>query len=152
MRMPEIAMRRATIADIPALVRLLVDDPLGAEREDADDLQPYLEAFARIEASPNTHLMVAEHHGRVVGTLTLTVLPGLSRRGATRANVEAVRVAGAMRGQGIGTEMMQWAIDTARALGCRRLQLTSDVSRRQAHRFYKRLGFDDSHLGFMKLL
>lgn len=150
--MADITMRTATIEDVPALVQLLLDDPLGAEREAAQDLTPYLEAFERIEASTNTHLMVACSGRNIVGTLTLTVLPGLSRRGASRANVESVRVASAYRSRGVGTQMMQWAVDTARALGCRRIQLTSDVSRIHAHRFYKRLGFDDSHLGFVKVL
>lgn len=145
-------MRRATRDDVPALVALLVDDALGATREDPSDLTPYLAAFERVQASVNTHLMVAELDGAVVGTLTLTVLPGLSRKGASRANIEAVRVASRLRSQGIGTQMMEWALAEATRLGCRRMQLTSDVTRLDAHRFYERLGFDASHLGFMKVL
>lgn len=150
--MPTIAMRRATADDVPTLVAMLLDDPLGASRESAHDLTPYYEGFERVQGSPNTHLMVAVLDDTVVGTLTLTVLPGLSRQGSSRANVEAVRVVSALRGQGIGTQMMEWSMEVARLLGCRRVQLTSDTSRTDAHRFYERLGFDASHVGFTKVL
>lgn len=150
--MPTITMRRATTADVPALVAMLLDDALGATRESADDLTPYFEGFTRVEASPNTHLMVAVLDGEVVGTLTLTVLPGLSRQGSSRANIEAVRVVSALRSQGIGSQMMEWAMEVARLLGCRRVQLTSDTSRTDAHRFYEHLGFEPSRVGFTKVL
>ena len=146
--MPEITMRTATASDIPALVAMLVDDELGASRETPDELVPYQAAFARVQAATNTQLMVAELDGEVVGTLTLTVLHGLSRQGASRANVEAVRVAKSLRSKGIGTQMMQWAVEEAKRQGCRRMQLTSDTRRLDAHRFYTRLGFDASHVGF----
>ncbi|OEV08894.1 GNAT family N-acetyltransferase [Streptomyces nanshensis] len=141
-------MRRATADDVPALVAMLADDHLGAQRESPDRPGVYREAFARIDADPNQHLMVAERDGRAIGTLQLTVIPGLSRRGSTRALIEAVRVHADARGDGLGTRLVQWAIDEARALGCVLVQLTSDATRIEAHRFYERLGFEASHLGF----
>ncbi|RAJ66486.1 N-acetylglutamate synthase-like GNAT family acetyltransferase [Streptomyces sp. Amel2xB2] len=141
-------MRRATADDVPALVAMLADDHLGAQRESPDQPGVYREAFARIDADPNQHLMVAERDGRAIGTLQLTVIPGLSRRGSTRALIEAVRVHADARGDGLGTRLVQWAIDEARALGCVLVQLTSDATRIEAHRFYERLGFEASHLGF----
>ncbi|MEV4739332.1 GNAT family N-acetyltransferase [Streptomyces sp. NPDC049555] len=143
------AIRRATADDIPAVVALLADDPLGAARESPDDLTPYRAAFARLAGDPNQHLVVAvREDGRVVGTLQLTVIPGLSRRGATRATVEGVRVHADERGSGLGTRLLEWAVDTARREGCHLVQLTSDATRVDAHRFYERLGFEASHLGF----
>lgn len=141
-------MRHAVESDIPTLVAMLLDDELGQTRESADDLTPYREAFARVQQDPNTRLMVATIDGAIVGTLTLTVLHGLSRKGASRALVEAVRVRSELRSRGIGAQMMQWAMDEARRLGCSRMQLTSDVRRVDAHRFYERLGFAASHTGF----
>ncbi|MFZ0216821.1 MAG: GNAT family N-acetyltransferase, partial [Candidatus Dormiibacterota bacterium] len=129
---------------------LLVDDELGAGREDLRDLDTYQEAFRVLDATPNQLLAVAELDSAVVGTLQLSFLPGLSRRGAWRAQVEAVRVAGPLRGQSIGREMMDWAIAEARAHGCTLVQLTSHHTRERAHRFYERLGFEASHVG-MKL-
>ncbi|MFB4194097.1 GNAT family N-acetyltransferase [Streptomyces carpaticus] len=150
-----ITMRYATSADIPEIVAMLADDPLGAARESVDDPKPYLSAFERIAADPHQHLMVAvrpENPGTVVGTLQLSVIHGLSRRGASRALIEAVRVHASQRGAGLGGEMIGWAVAEARRQGCAVVQLTSDATRVDAHRFYERLGFEASHLGFKMML
>ncbi|MFD8818150.1 GNAT family N-acetyltransferase [Streptomyces sp. NPDC059627] len=130
------------------MVGFLADYPRGARRESPDDLAPYLSALERLSADPNQHLVVAVREGRVVGTLQLTVIPGLSRRGATRSIIEGVRVHADERGSGLGTRFIEWAIDESRRQGCRLVQLTSDTSRIDAHRFYERLGFTASHVGF----
>lgn len=134
--------------DIPAIVAMLAHDPLGAQRESPDDLTPYLPAFERLAADPNQHLVVAVREGRVVGTLQLTIVPGLSRKGATRSIIEAVRVHADERGGGLGTRFIEWAVDESRRQGCQLVQLTSDATRTDAHRFYERLGFTASHVGF----
>jgi GNAT superfamily N-acetyltransferase len=141
-------IRTATADDIPGIVGMLADDPLGATRESPGDLTPYLAAFSRVTADPYQHLVVAVRDGRLVGTLQLSILNGLSRRGATRGIIEAVRVHRSARGEGLGTELIRWAIDEARSLGASIVQLTSDASRTDAHRFYERLGFVRSHHGF----
>ncbi|MEU6088653.1 GNAT family N-acetyltransferase [Streptomyces sp. NPDC047085] len=146
--MGDLEIRRATEDDVPAIVAMLADDPLGAQRESPDDLTPYLAAFKRLETDPNQHLVVAVREDRVIGTLQLTLVPGLSHQGATRAIVEAVRIHADERGSGLGSELVRWAIDTARRLDCHLVQLTSDKSRTDAHRFYERLGFTASHEGF----
>lgn len=145
-------IRRATAEDVPAIVAMLADDELGALRESPDDLAPYARAFEVIDASDHEVLVVAERDGEVVGTLQLTVLRGLSRRGALRAQVEGVRVASAARGQGLGEKLVRWAVEEARTRGCVVVQLTSDKSRVGAHRFYHRLGFAQTHEGFKLLL
>ncbi|AJC57216.1 MULTISPECIES: GNAT family N-acetyltransferase [Streptomyces] len=150
--MSDLEIRRATEADLPAIVAMLADDPLGASRESPDDLAPYRTAFAALDADPKQHLVVAERDGRVVGTLQLTVIPGLSRRGATRTIIEAVRIHADERGSGLGTELVEWAVAESRRLGCQLVQLTSDATRLDAHRFYERLGFEASHLGFKRQL
>ncbi|SPE53811.1 aminoalkylphosphonic acid N-acetyltransferase [Streptomyces netropsis] len=146
--MSDIEIRPATADDIPAIVALLADDALGAERESPDDLTPYRTAFARLVDDPNQHLVVAVRDGRTIGTLQLTIIPGLSRRGATRSVIEGVRVHSDERGSGLGTRFIEWAIDASRREGCQLVQLTSDATRIDAHRFYERLGFEASHLGF----
>ncbi|URM90635.1 GNAT family N-acetyltransferase [Streptomyces sp. MRC013] len=146
--MDDFDIRRASAADVPAIVAMLADDPLGAQRESPDDLSPYLKAFERVAADPNQHLVVAVRDGQAVGTLHLTVIPGLSRRGATRSLIEAVRVHADARGCGLGTRLIQWAIAESRRHDCVLVQLTSDASRTDAHRFYDRLGFIASHIGF----
>lgn len=142
-------MRPATPADLPTILRLLADDPLGKTRETAVEA-PYRAAFDAIAADPNQELVVAEHDGAVIGCFQLGFLPGLSRGGAWRAQIESVRIDAALRGHGAGEAMMRWAIDRARARGCRLVQLTTDKRRGDAHRFYARLGFIASHEG-MKL-
>ncbi|MFJ2023646.1 GNAT family N-acetyltransferase [Streptomyces sp. NPDC087897] len=146
--MSDLEIRPATSDDLAPVVTMLADDPLGAQRESPDDLAPYEEAFQRLADDPNQHLVVAVRAGRVVGTLQLTIVPGLSRRGATRSIIEGVRVHGDERGSGLGTQLIQWAVDESRRQNCRLVQLTSDVTREDAHRFYERLGFTASHVGF----
>ncbi|MFF5365932.1 GNAT family N-acetyltransferase [Streptomyces sp. NPDC013187] len=146
--MGDLEIRAADDDDVSAIVAMLADDPLGAQRESPDDLAPYLAALERLSADPNQHVVVAVREGRVVGTLQLTIIPGLSRRGATRSIVEGVRIHADERGSGLGTQLIEWAIDESRKEGCQLVQLTSDKTRADAHRFYERLGFTASHTGF----
>ncbi|MFF3150483.1 GNAT family N-acetyltransferase [Streptomyces sp. NPDC057927] len=146
--MGDLEIRPAASDDVPAIVALLAADPLGAQRESPDDLTPYLAALERLSADPNQHLVVAVREGRVVGTLQLTVLPGLSRKGSTRALIEGVRIHSDERGSGLGTRFIEWAIEESRRQGCQLVELTSDATRTDAHRFYERLGFTASHVGF----
>jgi GNAT superfamily N-acetyltransferase len=148
--MDDLEIRRATSADVEAVVAMLADDPLGARRESPGD-PAYATVFAAIDADPRQYLAVAVSGGEVVGTLQLTFIPGLSRRGATRALIEAVRVRADQRGSGLGRRLAEWAIETARARGAALVQLTTDASREDAHRFYERLGFQATHVG-MKLI
>jgi len=146
--MGDFHIRPAELGDVPAIVAMLADDQLGAQRESLDDLAPYLAALERLAADPNQHLVVAVREGRVVGTLQLTIIPGLSRRGATRSIIEGVRVHADERGSGLGTQLIKWAVDESRRQDCQLVQLTSDQTRTDAHRFYERLGFTASHVGF----
>ncbi|PPS75616.1 MULTISPECIES: GNAT family N-acetyltransferase [Streptomyces] len=146
--MGDLEIRAAAADDVPAIVAMLADDPLGAQRESPDDLTPYLAALERLSTDPNQHLVVAVREGRVVGTLQLTIIPGLSRRGATRSIVEGVRIHADERGSGLGTQLIEWAIEESRNERCQLVQLTSDKTRADAHRFYERLGFTASHTGF----
>ena len=145
------AVRRAAAGDVEAIVGLLADDELGATREaGADpDLTPYRAAFAAIDADPGQLLLVVTaDDGGVAATMQLTFIPGLARRGALRAQIEAVRVGTGYRSRGLGEAMITWAIAEARRRGCRIVQLTSDKRRANAHRFYQRLGFAATHEGF----
>lgn len=146
--MGDLDIRAAVAEDIPAIVGMLADDPLGAQRESPDDLTPYRSALERLTADPNQRLVVAVREGRVVGTLQLTIIPGLSRRGATRSVIEGVRVHADERGSGLGSRFIEWAIEESRRENCQLVQLTSDVTRTDAHRFYERLRFVASHVGF----
>ncbi|MCD9877008.1 GNAT family N-acetyltransferase [Streptomyces guryensis] len=146
--MGDLEIRPATADDVRAIVAMLADDPLGAQRESPDDLAPYLAALERLASDPNQHLVVAVRENRVVGTLQLTIIPGLSRRGAIRSIIEGVRIHADERGSGLGTQLIEWAIDESRRQDCQLVQLTSDNTRTGAHRFYERLGFTASHTGF----
>jgi GNAT superfamily N-acetyltransferase len=148
-----VQVRRATPADLEPLMALLADDAVSASRGDlADpgDRATYLQALMGILASGSNDLLVAvDQAGVVVGAFQLTLIPGMSRRGATRLLVEAVRVRSELRSAGIGGAMMRWVTDVAAPqLGAGIVQLTSDRARVDAHRFYERLGFTQSHLGF----
>ena len=129
---------------------MLADDPLGAEREDARlplDSR-YVAAFEAIALDPHQLLAVAADEEEIVGTLQINFIPGLARKGSWRGQIEAVRIAASHRGMGLGEGLVRWAIEECRARGCAMVQLTSDKKRLQAHRFYERLGFAGSHIGY----
>ncbi len=144
--------RPARADDLPELVRLLADDPLGVRREAASlPLAPgYGEAFAAIQADPHNELVVAVLEQAVVGMLQVTFIPSLSYQGRPRALIEGVRVSRSVRSRGIGAAMIRWAIERARSRDCVMVQLTTDRARPEALHFYERLGFVASHDG-MKL-
>jgi GNAT superfamily N-acetyltransferase len=146
-----IRFRDATRQDVPAVVALLAEDTLGATRE-GTDLAPYLAAFDTMQAEGANTLIVGEEAGRIVATCQLTFITGLSLRASRRAQVESVRVAADLRGRGIGAALMAEAEARARTAGCALVQLTTNRARGDAHRFYERLGFTPSHLGFKKPL
>jgi GNAT superfamily N-acetyltransferase len=148
--MTDVIFREAVRADLPAIIALLADDVLGKARDFTEVDAAYEKAFADIDADPRNQLIVADSAGEVVGCMQVTYLPGLGRHGAERSLIEAVRVRSDLRGRGVGREMMAWAIDQARQRGCALVQLTTDKSRADAHRFYRNLGFVASHEG-MKL-
>ena len=144
--------RRASRDDLPAIVRMLADDALGAKREAFVSPLPesYYAAFEAIDRDPNNELVVAELDGRVIGVLQMTFIPYMTYRGSWRALIEGVRVDSAVRSSGVGRKLFTWAIDRARERGCHLVQLTSDKARPDAIRFYEGLGFVASHEG-MKL-
>ncbi len=152
-RAGEVRLRRAVPEDLPGLMALLSGDPISAARGDrADDADEgaYAAALRSVLQAPlNDLLVVDDAEGALVGTLQLTVIPGMARRGATRLLVEAVRVSSSVRSGGIGSAVMRWVMhEAAPATGASLVQLTSDAARVDAHRFYTRLGFVDSHVGF----
>ncbi|WBB70223.1 GNAT family N-acetyltransferase [Micromonospora sp. WMMD812] len=148
--MTDVIFREAVRADLPTVIALLADDVLGKARDFTEVDAAYEKAFADITADPRNQLIVADEEGELVGCLQITYIPGLGRHGAERSLVESVRVRSDRRGQGLGRLMMTWAIDQAKQRGCALVQLTTDKSRHDAHRFYLNLGFVASHEG-MKL-
>ncbi|RZU74211.1 L-amino acid N-acyltransferase YncA [Micromonospora kangleipakensis] len=148
--MTDVIFRDAVRADLPAIIALLADDVLGKARDFTEVDDAYEKAFADIDADPRNHLVVADAGGELVGCMQITYIPGLGRHGAERSLIESVRVRSDLRGRGLGREMMAWAIDQARQRGCALVQLTTDKTRADAHRFYRNLGFVASHEG-MKL-
>jgi GNAT superfamily N-acetyltransferase len=152
--MADLVFRKATEKDVPAIIALLADDILGASRETtgAENYQKYLSAFRAVDADINQFLLVVEDGVQIVGTLQLTFIAGLSRGGQKRGLIEAVRIASDRRGEKIGEVMITWALEKCRRQGCGIVQLTTDKSRVEAHRFYDKLGFEPSHIGYkMKL-
>lgn len=150
-----IRIRQARREDVAAIVALLADDHLGAGREMVSDPPgaAYLEAFEKLAADRRNLLAVAEDaSGRIVGTMQLTLIPGLSNQGAELALLQAVRIAAGLRGQGLGGQLVAWAMDEARRGGCKVMELLSHNSRTDAQRFYEQLGFVKSHVGMRRAL
>ncbi|WP_139974327.1 GNAT family N-acetyltransferase [Ochrobactrum sp. CGA5] len=145
----DISIREAALADVAAIVAMLADDALGAQREDTSFplRESYQSAFAAIDADPNQLLAVVEDGDEIIGCMQISFIPGLSRMGMWRGQIESVRIASHIRGSGIGRQMIVWAIEQCRERGCGLVQLTTDKSRSDALRFYQSLGFTDSHEG-----
>lgn len=143
-----LSIRLARQTDLSTLIALYADDDIGQTREKAKSDPAYQSAFDAIDADPNHLLVVGEKDGVIAATLLLSFIPGLSRHGAWRAQIEAMRVARALRGQGLGRDLVNWAVEEARRRGCSLVQLTSDRRRSDAHRFYERAGFEPTHFGF----
>ena len=148
-----LTIREATLADLPAILAMLREDTIPADRETDPGDPRYRAAFDAIAADPNQILAAAELNGAVIGTLQLTFIPGLSFRGAWRGLIEAVRIADGLRGKGYGEQLIDWAVARCHERGCFMAQLTSSNERTDAHRFYERLGWSQSHKGFkLKLM
>lgn len=149
-----VQIRKAERRDVTAIVQLLADDMLGTAREKLGNPLPiaYQSAFEAIEQDPNQFLAVMVDEEAVVGTLQLTFIVGLSRQGATRGQIEAVRITSARRSEGLGEKLLEWAIEKCRERGCALVQLTTDRRREDAHRFYERLGFEATHVGYKREL
>lgn len=148
-------LRRAVEEDLSELIALLSNDPLRRSENSTrpEDRSAYAEAFREIERDPGQLLIAVEDETHeVVATLQLTFTPGLARRGAKRMTIEAVRVHERLRGNGLGSSMIEWAVAEGKRRGAAMVQLTSDRARTSAHRFYERLGFTQSHLGFKLIL
>lgn len=150
----KVSIRTARREDVPALIRLFADDMLGghADTTDPSALPAYLAAFDWIDDSMTHTIYLAEDDDEVVGTFQIVLGRSLSNRGATHLTVAAVQTRADMRGRGIGEAMMRYAIEKGRELGACQVKLTSNLARTDAHRFYRRLGFEQSHAGFTLLL
>jgi ribosomal protein S18 acetylase RimI-like enzyme len=145
-----IVFRTALLVDVPAIVALLADDELGSQRELTGTPldQRYVDAFKAMEADANQRLVVVADGDEIIGTLQLSFIPGIARMGSWRGQIEAVRIAAHRRDSGLGQKMFEWAISECRSRGCSLVQLTTDKSRTDAHRFYEKLGFKASHEGY----
>ncbi|MHC8515850.1 N-acetyltransferase family protein [Sporosarcina sp. ITBMC105] len=150
----EVEFRLAIEQDLERIVEMLADDKLGATREQFELPLPdvYREAFRAIEADPNIELVVACLGNNVIGVQQITFTPHLTRQGGWRATIEGVRTYSSVRGKGMGTELIKWAIQRAKDRGCHLIQLTTDKERKDAIRFYERLGFQASHEGMKMTL
>ena len=151
--MSALSFRDARPADIATM--LMLSHAGDARGKDTPPLDPatlddprYRTAFDEIAADSSHRLIVAERNGEVVGTIQISFIPGLPKFGMKRGMLENVHIRADQRGTGLGTEMVQWAIERCREAGCGMVQLTSNKLRIDAHRFYEKLGFDKSHEGF----
>lgn len=142
-------IRNAKFEDLEFIIEMLADDDLGSKREDFRIPIPesYVKAFNEITSDKGQNLMVVQDNGVVIGTFQLSIIPYLTYQGRSRAQMEAVRVSSKYRGKGIGKKMIEWCLEFAHKQNCHVLQLTTDKKRPDAIRFYKSLGFIDSHEG-----
>jgi GNAT superfamily N-acetyltransferase len=144
-------IRPARHDDLPAVVALLVGGSLVDGKDDASDLAPYRAALAEIDATPGSEVLVVEEDGDVVGVCQLIAFRHLQARGGRCAEIESMHVRADRRAAGIGGALLEAAVERAWAAGCYRVQLTSNVARVDAHRFYERHGFEATHRGFKRL-
>lgn len=147
--MSRLLVRDATREEVPLIVELLADDGLGSGRETVggDIPQSYVAAFDAMTDTPLVRMLVAELDGDVVGCMQLNLIPHISMKGGTRAQLQSMRIRSDHRGQRLGEDFVRQAMDIARKAGCILMELTTDNTRPDAHRFYERIGFDATHIG-----
>ncbi len=147
--MGEVKFRLAAEKDLESIVAMLADDVLGSKRERYEHPLPnsYIKAFEAIIADPNNELIVACEENEVIGVQQITFTPYITHQGGWRATIEGVRTSASVRGKGIGTKLIKWAIQRAEERGCHLVQLTTDKKRADALRFYESLGFRATHEG-----
>ncbi|WP_096186523.1 GNAT family N-acetyltransferase [Evansella halocellulosilytica] len=145
----EVRFRLATEQDVDKIVEMLADDVLGRKRERYEKPLPnsYYHAFKAISSDPNNELVIAYQDDEIIGVQQITFTPYLTHQGGWRATIEGVRMSSSIRGKGIGTKMINWAIDRAKQRNCHLIQLTTDKKRKDALRFYQGLGFKATHEG-----
>lgn len=145
----KIEYKKAEIADLKEIVKLLIEDNLGQNREvlGEKEFEIYKKAFAKIDEDKNQYLLVMKNENVIIGTCHLTILPSLTYVGSSRLMIEAVRVKKEYRGLGIGGKMIEFVKDFARKNECKIVQLTTDKKRKEAQNFYEKLGFKASHEG-----
>ncbi len=141
--------RKAEEKDVDKIVKMLANDPLGKTRENYRHPLPnrYIKAFEAIQSDPNNELIVAVLKEDIIGVLQITFIPYITHQGGWRATIEGVRTDESVRGKGIGTKMITWAIEHAKTRNCHLVQLTTDKTRTDALRFYENLGFKATHEG-----
>ena len=140
-----LTFRKAETRDLRAVIDLLEADALAGPRELA--VQTYERIFVEMLEDRNQLLAVAELDGLVIGCLQITVIPGLSRGGTRRGQIEGMRIGSNLRGKGHGAALVAWAIAECRARGYTLVQLTTDRRRSGPVQFYERPGFRNSHYG-----
>ncbi len=142
------SVRRATEADLPRLIELMAqlhsDEP---EAEDPSRVEDYARVLARMTAQ-GQRVLVAEDDGRIAGALVLAIVENITHKGTPYAIIENVIVDEAARGKRHGEALIEQAVEEARQAGCYKVSLTSNKRRSEAHRFYERLGFAQTHEAF----
>ncbi|MFJ6414224.1 GNAT family N-acetyltransferase [Terribacillus saccharophilus] len=149
MDLNQVIFREAKIQDLDRIVYMLSDDVLGSKREDYKQPLPdsYINAFKSINSDPNNELIVACYGREIIGVQQITFTPFITYQGGSRATIEGVRTVPSVRGKGVGSELIKWAIQRAKKRGCHIVQLTTDKNRPEALHFYEKLGFKPSHEG-----
>jgi ribosomal protein S18 acetylase RimI-like enzyme len=145
----KVKFRMAKEQDLVKIVEMLADDVLGSKRERYEKPLPdsYINAFQAITSDPNNELVVACQGIEIIGVQQITFTPYMTHQGGWRATIEGVRTSSSQRGKGVGTELIRFAINRAKERGCHLIQITTDKNRKDALRFYERLGFKASHEG-----
>jgi GNAT superfamily N-acetyltransferase len=148
MKIPDLVIRPAVVEDLPTILDLYQE--LGAAYGQISDEGgvDYLALWQQVKADTRQQVLVGEQDGEIVGTVTLILVPNLGHQGKPWAAVDNVVVRGGRRGQGMGTALMSEVGRIARSHGCYKIVLTSNLVRQQAHRFYRNLGWEQTHAGF----
>lgn len=145
-------VRRAVESDLERVLELLRADVVRATPEPADVTHRERAAMAELVADSGAEVLVGEVGGRVLATAQVNWLRHLTHDGGLICQVEAVRVDTSARGRGLGAALMEHVLEQARQRGAVRVQLTTNVRRAEAQRFYRRLGFEPSHVGMKRYL
>jgi GNAT superfamily N-acetyltransferase len=140
-----LSIHTATPSDLGSLLMLY------AELNPADPkINPSVavERLETIRAQPGMQIFIGFAAGQPVATVTLVVIPNLTRNGASYALIENVVTAAAHRKKGYGATLIAHAVDRAWEAGCYKVMLLTGSKEPATLRFYEGCGFIQDKTGY----
>jgi len=140
--MNNILIRKAKESDIPAIEKLMTELIETMDDTEGISIQLVPENCRNLLSNANSHFLVAEIEGIIVGFINFTTRKTVLHRGPSGLIDELV-VTKSHRNKGIGKQLLSAVIKKCKQLGCCELEVSTEIANTKAREFYKRCGFEE---------